>query len=280
MIAYVLLLLAATDVKKAESPAHQCSDGTWVTQRSACPPESPPGGPFEVRVNAPPPTASSKPVPSNNPGLWVRTEDYPSHALRAEEEGTVAFSLTVGPDGMVRGCEVTMTSGYTSLDQATCRHITRRARFFPARDNAGKPVEGHYRNRVAWKIPAVPSFARQTDFTPFGPQPTYGVTIELDEADYPLEALENGMRGYADIVLTISDSGTVTDCVIEEGTGHDLLDRQSCEVARRWTFVPSRDASGKAVGGTTRHLISWILPDAWKRPPTVDVLPKSPMQAP
>jgi TonB family protein len=224
---------------------------------------------------------SRRPQPFGNPGIWVNTNDYPSLSLRNEEEGTTSFRLTIGPNGRVDACEVTWSSGFEQLDIATCRNITRRARFYPALDSNGNPTVGTYGNRVTWRIPAVPSYARQTDFEPLGPQATFGTFIELADGDYPQEALEKGMRGYAEIILTISESGAVTACTVQEGTGHPLLDSKTCEIAKRWTFVPAHDANGKAVSGTTKHLFSWILPDEWKkRASNADVLPGRPIEYP
>ena len=55
-------------------------------------------------------------------------------------KGTVQASLTIGPDGRVVGCNVTRSSGNSSLDGATCNILRRRAKFTPARDSNGKPT--------------------------------------------------------------------------------------------------------------------------------------------
>lgn len=90
---------------------------------------------------------------SGNRAGWITAEDYPSAAIRAEEEGTVTISVRIGADGRVGACMVTGSSGHAALDGATCRLYQRRARFTPARDDAGTPVASTYVDRVRWELP-------------------------------------------------------------------------------------------------------------------------------
>ncbi|MCY7398049.1 MAG: energy transducer TonB [Sphingomonas bacterium] len=87
------------------------------------------------------------------PGLFS-TDDYPQSALRNEEQGTTAVSLTIGPNGRVSGCNVTSSSGSGSLDSTTCSILTKRARFTPAKDQAGQPIGDTSSARIRWQLPA------------------------------------------------------------------------------------------------------------------------------
>lgn len=100
------------------------------------------------------PASGGHPVPTGNPGLWVTTNDYPPAALRENREGTVGFTLTIGPDGRVSACHVNFTSGSPDLDATACALITQRARFNPGRNAKGIAQTGRYSNRVRWQIPA------------------------------------------------------------------------------------------------------------------------------
>jgi protein TonB len=99
---------------------------------------------------APPPPPPPKPAtPRNDPGSWATPNDYPSRALREERTGTTSFRVTIDDDGRVNSCTVTSSSGHADLDEATCKFVTRRARF-------RKPSDGYgsvYSNRVRWVIP-------------------------------------------------------------------------------------------------------------------------------
>jgi periplasmic protein TonB len=121
-----------------------------VTPRAAPPaPAAPPPPP-------PPPPPPAGPTvgakPKGNPANWANVNDYPSRALSQEREGTTGFRVTVGADGRVTSCTVTSSSGHADLDDATCKNVTRRARFTPAQSN-GAPVEGSYSNRIRWEMP-------------------------------------------------------------------------------------------------------------------------------
>jgi TonB family protein len=81
------------------------------------------------------------------------TEDYPLEAIRNEEQGTVAVVLRVAANGRVSDCIVAESSGSPSLDLQTCRVLWSRARFVPARDAQGRPIESAWRQRIRWELP-------------------------------------------------------------------------------------------------------------------------------
>jgi protein TonB len=91
--------------------------------------------------------------PRGDPGLWVSTSDYPSSSLRRGEQGMVRFEVGVGTDGRVSDCRVTASSGSADLDAATCRYVSKRAKFEPATDNTGARVTGTYSGSIRWLIP-------------------------------------------------------------------------------------------------------------------------------
>ncbi|APE29233.1 energy transducer TonB [Aurantiacibacter gangjinensis] len=85
---------------------------------------------------------------------WARRiiENYPSRALRQEQEGRVQFTVTVGTNGRVNACRITKSSGFPILDDAACRGMERYARFEPALDRSGNPVEGSWSTAVVYAI--------------------------------------------------------------------------------------------------------------------------------
>ena len=66
-----------------------------------------------------------------NRGVILYT-DYPEAALRSGDFGIVSVLAEVDAEGKVSACHVTESSGSSSLDLATCRLFTLRARFTPA----------------------------------------------------------------------------------------------------------------------------------------------------
>ena len=104
---------------------------------------------------APPPPRVSPAAKARANLAWVSSaDDYPQPAVRNEEQGTTAVKLTVGPDGRVSNCSITASSGSSSLDNATCSILRRRARFTPAKDQAGNPISDTYSQRIRWELPS------------------------------------------------------------------------------------------------------------------------------
>lgn len=88
-----------------------------------------------------------------SPERWISNSDYPSSALREKREGSAGFQVKVAKDGSVKDCQIIESSGYADLDEATCRTITKKARFKPAEDAGGNKVEAIYASKVSWISP-------------------------------------------------------------------------------------------------------------------------------
>ena len=80
-------------------------------------------------------------------------DDYPWRALQQQREGTASFRLSSGTDGRVLDCIISQSSGHNDLDAATCTHVARRARFYPAAAADGVPTHRVFEGDVNWKIP-------------------------------------------------------------------------------------------------------------------------------
>jgi TonB family protein len=67
--------------------------------------------------------------------------DYPPGAPPpSENENVSEVRIAIGREGQVIGCDVKTGSGSPALDAAACRLLTERARFEPARDQAGAAI--------------------------------------------------------------------------------------------------------------------------------------------
>lgn len=100
----------------------------------------------------PPPKLKSPARARADLGSLIKDGDYPAEALRNNEQGTVGFRLQVGADGRVTNCAITASSGSASLDAATCRLLTGRAQFTPARNMRDEPVADSVSARIVWRI--------------------------------------------------------------------------------------------------------------------------------
>lgn len=120
----------------------------WVDALS--PPYEEPGGqdaagPEEYEAA---PGASAR----GNLGGIIRGDDYPMEALLREEQGTVGAVLTIDKTGRVSNCTIGSSSGSASLDRATCKILTERAKFSPALDAQGQPVASSFSQRITWRL--------------------------------------------------------------------------------------------------------------------------------
>ena len=130
------------------------------TQTAAPPiytvPTPPPAAP-PITVSAPPappaPVISQAAAAKGNPGSWVSSDDYPPAALREERGGRVTIAFTINEQGRIENCRVTSSSGSPDLDDTTCRLVTRRGRYSPAKDAAGNPIRQNASLPFRWQIP-------------------------------------------------------------------------------------------------------------------------------
>ena len=81
------------------------------------------------------------------------TDDYPTEALRNHQSGATSVRIRVEADGRLSDCTVTRSSGSQALDATTCRVIKQRARYSPARDDAGTPIASIDTVKIKWTIP-------------------------------------------------------------------------------------------------------------------------------
>lgn len=110
-----------------------------------------------VGIPAPPPPdarmANARLKPGDLQAALGWPENYPDDARSRGEQGSVAAKLTIAPSGVVDDCRVTKSSGFASLDEATCRVVQREVRFTPARDSQGRAIQSDFVLRVRWVLP-------------------------------------------------------------------------------------------------------------------------------
>jgi TonB family protein len=181
-----------------------------------------------------------------------RAADYPAEAMRLGEEGRVGVRVQVAADGRVTGCRVTASSGSRALDEGTCRVLSERARYAPARDAAGAAVADEVAEQVQWALPREPAGARaRADLVSY-----------VRPADYPAEAQIAGQSGRVEFEIDVSPEGRVVNCRVMRSDAGDMLNLRTCHIMLiRARFEPARDAQGRAVPDTVRSSINWIIPE-------------------
>lgn len=98
-------------------------------------------------------TLTKPPVPSQNPGSWVSSDDYPMHLLDRGVQGIIQFRLLIDADGKVGACHIQQSTRPAEFDKKVCDIMSRRARFDPALDAQGRPIKSYWRSTFRFAIP-------------------------------------------------------------------------------------------------------------------------------
>lgn len=77
---------------------------------------------------------------------------YPAEAKQKHQEGVVAFHVELEPDGKLRSCSVTKSSGFKTLDYATCGMLVEHGSFGVTRDAGGAKVMTVGDGIVTWLL--------------------------------------------------------------------------------------------------------------------------------
>lgn len=129
----------------------QAPDAIRLTTAIA-PPDTP-FKPLSPASAAPPamaaPAAPAPPIPGFA-DLNACKPDYPRASLLAEEQGTVKLQFVVGADGQLMRSTVLKSSGYTDLDKATVKALSRCR--FRAADRDGVKIESTFTADWVWKL--------------------------------------------------------------------------------------------------------------------------------
>jgi TonB family protein len=182
------------------------------------------------------PASLAQPPRLLNPTALFQLDDYPTKAVQNNESGIVSTLLSVDDHGRVTNCAVTESSGSAALDTGTCTLLRRKARFKPATDAAGHPVNSTHREMAGWSIgPASISPIIQLMLTvPATPSPPPApITARLD----------------------FDSQGRVTECRIVR-SGGNAADETACKIAAaKLTIAPPHSRSADIVPVAVRDLI-------------------------
>jgi TonB family protein len=166
--------------------------------------------PWQPVKTVPLPRGATPPVPLDSGG-WVTSDDYPSAALRAGDEGRVSFTLYVDATGRVTGCAIRQSSGSSLLDNTSCALLQRRARFEPARDRRRRAIASSFAGKFRWVIPAFEENAEPLAQPESMPPPPPMV------APMPTPPRPRGVLAAwsASARMKMQADGTVESCTIE-----------------------------------------------------------------
>jgi TonB family protein len=97
-----------------------------------------------------------------------------------------------------------------------------------------------------------------------GASPVTAADRQLSEIifqNYPPRALAAGEEGPVFFVVTLDKDANATSCEVTHGSGHPLLDEETCKlIVQHAVFKSARDANGHLVKQTTEGVVNWTLP--------------------
>lgn len=254
LLAILFVSAMHTDTAQSSNENNRCAFGQVVNASGGCVEEKkscPDGSVVKLTVSCPSSIPSSylstvrgpnmAPVPRGNIGSWITSDDYPSAALLSEKSGRTNVKLTVNKWGSVADCEVIISSGDSLLDEATCRGIAYRARFYPATDNNSKPILGYYSKSVSWVVP----------------KETPDIKVEqgsylYDQAPPPRKKRPQTFleSGFFNVEMIVKADGTLGECTETGDLFKKMAEKATmCSEARMGleVYEPYLDASGMPV---------------------------------
>lgn len=189
-------------------------------------------------VQAPAATDLSQPPQLRNPEALVTYEDYPTESLRRNEYGIVSMVVNVSKEGKVIACKITESSGFAALDLATCSLFKKRAKFKPAKDAAGSPIEGEYRLSNSWGLEEH--------------QPRTTIDVPLQVSSVPSDYLSPVKAR-----LFFDATGHVTACQVTTTSGSATADRAACAFIKEQLIIAApKSASSDIPPVAVRYLIA------------------------
>lgn len=94
--------------------------------------------------------SKARPLELRDPSGWLQGFSPPSNLLGKAE--TIEFTLVVDAEGKVAECRVDRSSGFVQFDSQVCAFLRSRATFWPALDDAGRPVPASWSSSFRmWK---------------------------------------------------------------------------------------------------------------------------------
>lgn len=96
------------------------------------------------------------------------------------------------------------------------------------------------------------------------PQPKAERDREVSEIvfkNYPPRALAAGEQGAVFFVVDIDKDARPTSCDVTHGSGHPMLDAETCQlIVQHAVFNSARDASGHVIRQRTEGVVNWTIP--------------------
>ena len=183
----------------------------------------------------------SAPAPINFDQV-ISSDNLPEYLIeKGGGSWVVGVRLNVGSDGVLKGCDVEISSGIALLDKQTCGTLQRRAQFKPAVWTDGTPVIGVYRTAIRFVV-------NESTEKPPGP-------IDAD-LELSVSAMPRGVHSPATVgvMFAVGSDGRISDCALHTTSPlprpekNPVLVATACDqVLQNYKAIAARGVDGKPV---------------------------------
>lgn len=191
-----------------------------------------------AQVNAPMDSSNQSPLFETAPQMISKPDlKFPELAVEAGLAGTIYVKIAINKDGEpFKTAIIKRDPEFVYLFDEAARKFAMQCKFSPARDHEGHPV-------AVWVT--VPLRFKLRDFEP-------PVCVEQAEPQYPKEALEMGMEGWAAVAVLVDELGTVIKgkvlVVAREPAYTTVFDDAAIAAARNSKYQAALDRNKKTKG--------------------------------
>ena len=127
-------------------------------------------------------------------------------------------------------------------------------------------------------LPSLLSMIAVMSVAGVAPDATQSVQAKNGEfifSQYPPRALAAGEQGSVSFRAEVDAKGNVMSCRVLEGSGHQRLDRETCDlIVDHASFKPALDSDGKAREAIHEGFVNWRIPGV--TPASTKIAGKSP----
>jgi TonB family protein len=169
---------------------------------------------------------------------------YPIESLLANEEGSLAFSVVIDPEGKVAAIIKGTSTGSAVLDTQAYATV-QRWRFAPATYD-GRTIHASLDLNLTWKLPLesaepfllpedtdMPEEAFAVDGSP--PKKIRG---SVYSSDYPSVSVSAGEAGETMTKVLIGTTGDVEKAIVVDSSGYKRLDDAALKTISRFKYTP------------------------------------------
>jgi TonB family protein len=182
--------------------------------------------------------------------LTLGQDYYPPESRRRHEEGVCVVKITVTAEGNVEGPTLTLSTGYSRLDNA-CLAGFRGQHMKPAiRD--GKPATVTVEMPVVWKLASPGQVPIKVDPNNLP---------RIGRKYYPAESMRVHEEGLCVVKVRVSAYGDVQALSLTHSTGFLRLDQACLDAFNEGGLLPA-SVNGTAVDSTAEFPIAWRLGDS------------------